>query len=86
MKRCPSFYNESYGIWLDEFKEHWINKKVIKKHIQNGKKICIVSPDLHQRKYAKEWKHYKNIEKELEIDNLMICTDYPAEAKEFFDE
>lgn len=82
----PSFYDEAYGVWLDEFQGHWINKDVIEKHIKNNKRICIVSPDLHKREYKKEWQHYKEIEKELSINNLMICTDYPEEAKEFFRE
>lgn len=83
-EKVPSFYNEACGIWLDEFKGHWITKETIEKHIKNNKKICIVSPDLHKREYIKEWQDYKNIEKELCIDNLMICTDYPEIAKEFF--
>ena len=44
-----------------------------------------MSPDLHKRDYKKEWQHYNDIEKELGINNLMICTDYPEHAKEFFD-
>lgn len=83
-EQIPSFYDKACGIWLDEFQGHWINKEVIEKHIKNNKQICIVSPDLHKREYKKEWQHYKEIEKELGIDNLMICTDYPEEAKEFF--
>ncbi len=85
-EKLPSFYDEAYGIWLDEFQGHWITKEVIEKHIKNNKQICIVSPDLHKREYKKEWQHYKDIEKELSIDNLMICTDYPEIAKEFFNE
>lgn len=80
----PSFYDESSGVWLDEFQGHWITKETIEKHLKNNKQICIVSPDLHKRSYSKEWQHYKDIEKELGIDNLMICTDYPELAKEFF--
>ncbi len=83
-EKVPSFYDEACGIWLDEFQEHWITKEVIEKHIKNNKKICIVSPDLHKREYKNEWQHYKEIEKELGIDNLMICTDYPEIAREFF--
>ena len=85
-EKLPSFYDEAYGIWLDEFQGHWITKEVIEKHIKNNKQICIVSPDLHKREYKKEWQHYKDIEKELSIDNLMICPDYPEIAKEFFNE
>jgi glycerophosphoryl diester phosphodiesterase len=83
-EKIPSFYDEACGIWLDEFQGHWIDKEVIQKHIENNKQICIVSPDLHKREYQKEWQHYKEIEKELGINNLMICTDYPEIAKEFF--
>jgi len=83
-EREPSFYEEASGIWLDEFHSHWISKEVIARHLRNNKQICIVSPDLHKRDYDKEWKHYKDIEQELEINNLMICTDHPEKAKEFF--
>ena len=54
--------------------------------MKNNKKICIVSPELHNRKYEKEWNHYKEIEQQLNITNLMICTDYPELAQEFFNE
>ena len=83
-EKFPSFYDEACGIWLDEFEGHWINKEVISKHIKNNKLICIVSPDLHKREYRNEWQYYKEIEKELGINNLMICTDFPEETKEFF--
>lgn len=83
-EKRPSFYDEACGIWLDEFQGHWIDKETITKHVGNNKQICIVSPDLHKREYKKEWQHYKEIEQELGINNLMICTDFPEEAKEFF--
>ena len=83
-EKFPSFYDEACGVWLDEFQGHWINKEVIEKHIKNNKQICIDSPDLHKREYEKEWQHYKKIEKELGVNNMMICTDFPEIAKEFF--
>lgn len=82
----PSYYNSAIGIWLDEFHGHWITKTIIETHIKNKKQICIVSPDLHKRSYMSEWMHYKEMEKELGINNLMLCTDFPEEAKEFFSE
>ena len=85
-EQIPSFYEEAQGVWLDEFHDHWINTDTIQKHLTNHKKICIVSPDLHKRPYKEEWKHYKAIEQELNINDLMICTDHPEEAKEFFNE
>jgi hypothetical protein len=85
-EKIPSFYDEACGVWLDEFQGHWITKDVVESHLRNNKQICIVSPDLHKREYKAEWEHYKLIKKELGINNLMLCTDYPEEAKEFFSE
>lgn len=82
----PSFYEEAIGVWMDEFNSHWITKETIENHIIQKKAVCIVSPDLHKREYKAEWEHYKQIEKELMIDNLMLCTDYPEIAKDFFSE
>lgn len=84
-ERMPSFYDEACGVWLDEFQGHWITKEIIEKHIRNSKQICIVSSDLHKRDHKEEWQNYKKIEKELEINNLMICTDYPEEAKRIYE-
>jgi len=82
----PAFYVEAGGIWLDEFKGHWITQEVIERHINNHKKLCIVSPDLHKREYEKEWEHYKKIEKKTGLNNIMICTDFPEIARGFFNE
>lgn len=77
----PSFYEKADGIWLDEFKDHWIDGKTIMKHINNGKKVAIVSPELHGRNYKEIWREYKKIIKDnkLNDNNLMICTDFPEE-------
>ncbi|MCV3383732.1 hypothetical protein L8T82_07740 [Campylobacter sp. IFREMER_LSEM_CL292] len=81
----PSFYNEACGVWMDEFYEHWINEKIIREHLENNKKICIVSSELHKRDFKKEWQEYKEISKKLDNDDsLMLCTDYPLQAREFF--
>jgi hypothetical protein len=85
-EREPCFYQESKGIWLDEFHSHWISKDIISTHLTQNKKACIVSPDLHKRDYLAEWGHYKQIEKELKDNSIMLCTDYPEMAKEFFNE
>ena len=66
------------GIWLDSFYSDWFSKKEIHKYLEMNKKVCIVSPDLHKREYKTTWNKYKNIE------GIMLCTDFPEEAKEFF--
>lgn len=80
----PYLYKEAKGIWLDEFHTHWIDEKIIEQHIKAKKEICIVSPELHKRNYKEEWDHYKHITYKFGLENLMLCTDYPQEAKTFF--
>lgn len=80
----PTFYDRSVGVWLDEFHSHWIEKSVLIEHIKNQKKICIVSPDLHKRDYQSEWNDYRSIEKTTGCFNMMLCTDFPEKAREFF--
>lgn len=80
----PPYYALAPGVWLDEFDGHWLSDEVIEGHIAAGKAICIVSPELHKRSHKKEWAHYRELEKRLNKDRLMLCTDLPEHAKEFF--
>ncbi len=80
----PPFYNLAQGVWLDEFNGHWLTNEIIENHLSNDKQLCIVSPDLHKRDYRKEWEHYKRIESQIGKDKLMLCTDFPDQAREFF--
>ncbi|MBU0730880.1 MAG: hypothetical protein KKE17_01510 [Proteobacteria bacterium] len=80
----PSFYERAEGVWLDEFHSHWIDRDLLASHLQSGKKVCIVSPDLHGREYLVEWQDYKNILADSGRGDIMLCTDYPETAKEFF--
>ena len=80
----PYLYEEADGVWLDEFNQHWVDEEIIKGHLAEKKKICIVSPELHKRNYKEEWEHYKYITYKFGLENIMLCTDYPREAKTFF--
>jgi len=83
-KELP-FYAQSLGVWADEFDKHWIDEEVIQKHVRNDKSICIVSPELHRRNYHIEWEEYRKIQKKIP-DQIMICTDFPQKAFEYFNE
>ena len=74
----PILFEKANGVWLDCFNSDWFGENEIKHILNANKKVCIVSPDLHKRPYKKVWQKYKNIK------NIMICTDYPIAAKEFF--
>lgn len=72
-----------HGIWLDQFKSNWYNKKIINEIQDKWGNVCVVSPELHQRPYLDCWK----ILRDLKIKNkIMICTDFPDKAEEFFSE
>jgi glycerophosphoryl diester phosphodiesterase len=81
---APSFYPESKGIWIDEFNHHWVTNSLLLDHIQQCKQICLVSPELHGRPYETEWLQYREISRMLPHEAMMICTDHPDHANNFF--
>ena len=82
----PPFYAQACGVWIDEFNGHWVSEEIIEKHLSAAKSVCIVSPELHNRSYKKEWTHYRELEKKIGKNKLMLCTDFPEKAKEFFND
>jgi glycerophosphoryl diester phosphodiesterase len=83
-EKDPAFYEEAQGIWLDCFDNDWIDEKTVSEHLTNRKKVCIVSPELHKRKYNSVWNKYKNF-KCNNNSNIMICTDKPEDLKLFLE-
>jgi glycerophosphoryl diester phosphodiesterase len=78
-----SFYEKVSGIWLDSFEGFWYSEELVKKHLDNGKKVAIVSSELHKRDYLKHWAYLKNWSI-INNDNLILCTDLPEKANKFF--
>ena len=83
-ENTPVLYNEASGVWVDGFQStDWITEELIQKHIDNGKKVCIVSPELHQKDNYKEfWSKLRKMN--IDFGSLYLCTDYPDEAEVFF--
>ena len=81
-KNIP-FYKNAKGIWLDSFENIWYDSELIKKHLKNNKKIAIVSSELHGRDHLEHWKKINswNI---VNNNDVILCTDFPEEAKIFF--
>lgn len=73
-------YEQVQGIWIDEFEQNWITEDIIKNHIQNGKQVGIISPEIHQRENEHLW---KIVRKYRDADQIMLCTDQPLKAKGF---
>lgn len=81
----PVFYKESKGVWIDGFENlDWITENLLKEHIKNGKIICIVSPELHQRPHKDFWGKLSKMN--LDFSKVYLCTDVPDEAKKYFGE
>lgn len=80
----PAFYDEAIGIWLDAFRTDWASPDIFRAHSQAGKKLALVSPELHGRKYRPVWDNWRLWREEMDTD-LLLCTDFPKPARDFFD-
>ncbi len=80
----PCMYEDAAGVWVDGFwSTGWITEKLLEGHLNAGKEICLVSPDLHgSRQYMEFWKKIKQYD--LDGAKISVCTDHPDEAKEYF--
>jgi hypothetical protein len=79
----PALYDKCSGIWLDCFEGIWYDENVIQEHINNGKTVAIVSPDLHKRNHTEFWASLKSMSV-CSSGKLILCTDFPFEAQTFF--
>lgn len=79
----PSFYDKAVGVWMDCFENDWVQVENIKFHLDNGKEICLVSPELHKRDHVPFWKKLRLLDKQTSR-NVILCTDFPEDARRFF--
>ena len=72
------------GVWVDGFWSYdWITEELLQGHIKNNKMVCIVSPELHGfSDYKQFWEKLKKYH--IDFDKIMICTDFPDEARSYF--
>ena len=78
-----SMYDRVSGIWMDEFDISWITKDSIECHLKEGKKVGVISSELHGRNEETLW----NVLHEMKnYSGLMLCTDKPLEAQRLYGE
>lgn len=77
----PAFLEKAHGVWIDEFYGHWVDESVIRGHLSAGRRVCLVSPDLHRRPIGAEWDHYRKLIHEFG-SMCLLCTDFPNRAKD----
>ena len=81
-----SLYEECQGVWLDAFISTWYDVDYILNILKSGKKVCVVSSELHKRNdYLTLWSMLAQPEL-LGAENLILCTDLPEEAQRYFSE
>ncbi|WP_439625419.1 hypothetical protein [Gemmata sp.] len=76
----PLYYDRAAGVWLDAFGSDWWTQDTIQRHLNAGKSVCVVSPDLHGRDPRAVWDALAASDVRTN-PKLMLCTDRPEDAK-----
>lgn len=84
-ERTPVLYGDAAGVWLDQFASDWITPADITRHLTAGKQVALVSPELHARPHLPFWQSLRTAQLAA-TDGLMLCTDHPAAARQYFHE
>lgn len=79
----PVWFELSAGVWLDGFSSEWYDISEIERVLEMGKRVCIVSPELHKRQHLSLWEKIRPLAIASRSD-LMLCTDLPEDATSFF--
>ncbi len=79
IEQNPVCLDEAEGVWLDAFYSDWWTTKTLDKILAGGKKLAIVSPELHNRDYTDTWKILASWQNPLR-ETVMICTDFPEKC------
>lgn len=79
----PILYAEAAGVWLDAFtNDQWIRPELVRRHLDAGKAVCVVSSELHGRDPASLWDRLAGLKGE---GRVTLCTDRPEDAKAALD-
>ncbi len=80
----PVLYDRAAGVWLDQFHSDWICPDDVARHLDAGKVVCLVSPELHRRDHRSQWEQLAACPDIVGHDGFLLCTDFPESAREFF--
>lgn len=76
-------YEDAAGVLLDAFFDDWFGADVVLKHLDAGKNVAIVSPEIHGRSPEKTWNLLKDNKLYLQ-DNVYLITENIDDARTFF--
>lgn len=77
------------GYWLDAFETPYVDPQTVLQTVQGGKKVALVSPELHRRPHLEAWSAWRRALRSLSVteqDLVSLCTDFPDEACTFYKE
>jgi len=83
VEEVPALYTDAAGVWLDAFHGDWWDMDVVARHLDAGKRVAVVSPELHGRAYTDVWTMMR-ASSLCRARDIILCTDVPEAAKEFF--
>jgi hypothetical protein len=81
----PVLYAGAAGVWLDAFHSDWFGPDEVRRHLDAGKRVAVVSPELHGRPPERQWDWLAGFESGPDED-LMICTDHPLRLGELLED
>jgi glycerophosphoryl diester phosphodiesterase len=76
VEQTPAWLEKATGVWLDGFDGEWFSNGLIQQLLDAGKKVCVVSPELHGRPHETLWRQLKELKS---AEQLIICTDTPEQ-------
>lgn len=79
----PACYDRATGVWLDAFRSEWYAARDIETFLRDGKRVCVVSPELHRRPHEGLWAMLRDSNLHRH-DGLMLCSDIPEDAARYF--
>lgn len=84
----PALYEQSCGIWLDNFADELLNIESLERFLRDGKQVVLVSPELHKREHTLYWQALKSYlsQNPQWSKNIGLCTDFPSKARDYFNE
>jgi len=80
----PVALAECQGIWVDGFSRDWSDLARLHGFLDSGKRIALVSPELHRRPYQDFWRRIQS-DGLSQRPGVYLCRDFPAQARTFFD-
>ena len=83
LEAVPALYEAARGVWLDDFAGGFVDEAKIAAHLDAGKHVAVVSPELHGRVHGEVWAQWRRWAVWAD-PRVHLCTDHPLQAQEVF--